>query len=97
MKDQAGAETQRDVLDRKLTELTLLAKRLCPEAKVEANTIQYEEGRLKVFSPPEYQRWKKTAGSALAARDMLTPRRTTSRALKKLNPVASNPSKHWER
>lgn len=54
MKDQAGADTPRDMLDRKLTELTLLAKRLCPEAKIEANTIRYEDedGRLKVFPPP---------------------------------------------
>ena len=54
MKDQAGAESARDMLDRKLTELTLLAKRLCPEAKIEANTIRYEDedGRLKVFPPP---------------------------------------------
>lgn len=54
MKDQAGADIPRDMLDRKLTELTLLAKRLCPEAKIEANTIRYEDedGRLKVFPPP---------------------------------------------
>jgi len=54
VKDQAGADTPRDMLDRKLTELTLLAKRLCPEAKIEANTIRYEDedGRLKVFPPP---------------------------------------------
>ena len=54
MKDQAGTESARDMLDRKLTELTLLAKRLCPEAKIEANTIRYEDedGRLKVFPPP---------------------------------------------
>ena len=54
MKRDSIAETQRDILDRKLTELTLLAKRLCPQAKVEANTVRYEDedGRLKVFSPP---------------------------------------------
>jgi hypothetical protein len=50
----AAAETQQDILDRKLTELALLAKRLCPEAKVEVNTIRYEDedARLKVFPPP---------------------------------------------
>ena len=54
MKKEPTAETQRDILDQKLTELTLLAKRLCPEAKVEANTIRYEDedGRLKLFPPP---------------------------------------------
>lgn len=54
MKKDAAVETQRDILDRKLTELTLLAKTLCPKAKVEANTIRYEDedGRLKVFPPP---------------------------------------------
>jgi hypothetical protein len=54
VKRDAEAETQRDILDRKLTELTLLAKKLCPEAKVEANTVRYEDedGRLKVFPPP---------------------------------------------
>jgi hypothetical protein len=54
VKKETAAETQRDILDRKFTELTLLAKRLCPEAKLEANTIRYEDedGRLKVFPPP---------------------------------------------
>ena len=54
MKRDSIAETQRDILDRKLTELTLLAKRLCPQAGVEANTVRYEDedGRLKVFPPP---------------------------------------------
>ena len=55
MNKDSAVETQRDILDRKLTKLTLLAKRLCPEAKVEANTIRYEDedGRLKVFPPPD--------------------------------------------
>ncbi len=44
---------ERDILDQKLTELALLAKRLCPEAKVEVNTVCYEDedGRVKVFPP----------------------------------------------
>ncbi len=44
---------ERDILDQKLTELALLAKRLCPEAKVEVNTVRYEDedGRLKIFPP----------------------------------------------
>ena len=55
MKKDTTTETQRDILDRKLTELTLLAKRLCPEARVEANTTRYEDedGRVKVFPPPD--------------------------------------------
>ena len=37
----------------KLTELTLLAKELCPAARVEADTIRYEDedGAVKVFPP----------------------------------------------
>ena len=44
----------RDILDEKLTELALLAKNLCPAAKVEVNTKRYEDedGRVKVFPPP---------------------------------------------
>ena len=51
MQNQARAE--KDILDQKLTELTLLAKKLCPEARVEVNTLRYEDedGRLKVFPP----------------------------------------------
>jgi hypothetical protein len=42
------------MLDQKLTELTLLAKKLCPEARVEVSTVRYEDedGRVKVFPPP---------------------------------------------
>jgi hypothetical protein len=44
----------RALLDRKLTELLLYAKELCPEARVETSTIQYEDedGHVKVFPPP---------------------------------------------
>jgi len=44
---------ERDILDQKLPELALLAKKLCPEAKVEVNTVRYkdEDGRLKIFPP----------------------------------------------
>jgi len=50
---QSQAKTEKDILDQKLTELTLLAKKLCPEARVEVNTLRYEDedGRLKVFPP----------------------------------------------
>ena len=44
---------RRTLLDAKLTELMLYAKELCPEAVVEASTIQYddEDGHIRVFSP----------------------------------------------
>jgi hypothetical protein len=44
---------RRALLNAKLTELMLLAKELCPEATVKANTIQYEEedGHVDVFPP----------------------------------------------
>ena len=54
MENQAKSEAERNILDEKLTELALLAKRLCPEAKIEVNTARYEDedGRIKVFPPP---------------------------------------------
>ena len=54
MESQAKSEAERNILDEKLTELALLAKRLCPEAKIEVNTVRYEDedGRIKVFPPP---------------------------------------------
>jgi hypothetical protein len=47
-------DNRRALLDAKLTELTLYAKQLCPDAEVEASTIQYEDedGHLEVFPPP---------------------------------------------
>jgi hypothetical protein len=49
-----SAKKSREILDEKLTELALLAKKLCPAAKVEVNTRRYEDedGRVKVFPPP---------------------------------------------
>jgi hypothetical protein len=50
----SGKKT-REILDEKLTELALLAKKLCPAAKVKVNTKRYEDedGRVKVFPPPD--------------------------------------------
>jgi hypothetical protein len=47
-------DDRRDLLDRKLTELLLYAKELCPEGRVEVSTIQYEDedGHVAVFPPP---------------------------------------------
>ncbi len=46
---------RRALLDAKLTELLLLAKELCPAARVEAAAIQYEDedGRVDVFPPAD--------------------------------------------
>ena len=44
----------RRLLDRKLTELALYAKELCPEAEIEASMVPYEDedGHVDVFPPP---------------------------------------------
>jgi hypothetical protein len=49
----SGKKAQ-DILDENLTELALLAKKLCPAAKVQVDSRRYEDedGRLKVFPPP---------------------------------------------
>ena len=54
MESHLSGKKTRDILDEKLTELALLAKNLCPAAKVEVNTKRYEDedGRVKVFPPP---------------------------------------------
>jgi hypothetical protein len=53
-KDRRVLLDRRALLDAKLTELILYAKELCPEAMVEASTIQYddEDGHIRVFPPP---------------------------------------------
>ena len=53
MESLVNDKKAREILDQKLTELALLAKKLCPDAKVEVNTKRYEDedGRLKVFPP----------------------------------------------
>ena len=53
MKSAVNDKNARAILDQKLTELALLAKKLCPDARVEVNTRRYEDedGRLKVFPP----------------------------------------------
>ena len=54
MRHQTQQDDYRALLDVKLTELALYAKELCPEAVIEASTIQYEDedGRVEVFPPP---------------------------------------------
>jgi hypothetical protein len=54
MRSPLSGKKASEILDEKLTELALLAKKLCPAATVEVNTKRYEDedGRLKVFPPP---------------------------------------------
>ncbi|HEY1234945.1 MAG TPA: hypothetical protein VGH22_16320 [Candidatus Binatia bacterium] len=56
MESEARTEKNRQILDQKLTEVALLAKKLCPGAKVEINTVRYEDedGRVKVFPPLDF-------------------------------------------
>ena len=53
MERQASRKKAKELLDQKPAELALLAKQLCPAAKVEVNTIRYEDedGRVKVYPP----------------------------------------------
>ena len=48
MEGQAWRKSERELLDQKLTELALLAMKLCPEARVEVTIRRYEDedGRL---------------------------------------------------
>jgi hypothetical protein len=52
--DRQALLEYRALLDTKLTELMLYAKELCPDARVEASTLQYEDedGHIRVFPPP---------------------------------------------
>ena len=47
-------DTYRALLDRKLTELGLYAKELCPEAEIEISSVAYEDedGHVIIFPPP---------------------------------------------
>ena len=47
-------DDHRALLDAKLTALALYAKELCPEAIVEASSVQYEDedGCVYIFPPP---------------------------------------------
>jgi len=55
VESEARTEQRREVLDKRLTEVALMAKKLCPEARVEVNTVRYEDedGRVKVFPPAD--------------------------------------------
>ncbi len=47
----------RKLLETQLTELSLYAKALCPEATIEVSTVQYEDedGHVDVFPPPHLE------------------------------------------
>jgi len=44
---------RKNIVDNYLTELSLLAKRLCPEARIEATTevFEDEDGHVRVYPP----------------------------------------------
>ena len=51
---KSTSSSERKVLvDKYLTELSLLAKRLCPEAKIEATTEAFEDedGHVRIYPP----------------------------------------------
>ena len=52
VKSMSSSE-RKNLVDLYLTELSLLAKQLCPEAKIEASaeTFEDEDGHVRVYSP----------------------------------------------
>jgi hypothetical protein len=52
VKSMSSSE-RKGLVDNYLTELSLLAKRLCPEARIEATTEAFEDedGHVRVFPP----------------------------------------------
>ena len=53
MAKSISSSERRILVDKYLTELSLLAKQLCPEARVEATTevFEDEDGHLRVYPP----------------------------------------------
>ena len=56
MDDAVARATRRTLVGQYLTEVSLLAKALCPEAKVEATTESYEDedGHVRIYPPAGY-------------------------------------------
>jgi hypothetical protein len=52
VKSMSSSE-RKNLVDNYLTELSLLAKRLCPEAKIEATTEAFEDedGHVRIYPP----------------------------------------------
>ena len=48
-----SSSERKGLVDNYLTELSLLAKRLCPEARIEATTEAYEDedGHVRIYPP----------------------------------------------
>jgi hypothetical protein len=53
MQETLSRDDRRALLDAKLTELSLYAKELCPDAVVEASAVQYEDedGHVDIHPP----------------------------------------------
>ena len=53
MDDAVARATRRTLVGQYLTEVSLLAKALCPEAHVEATTESYEDedGHVRIYPP----------------------------------------------
>jgi hypothetical protein len=76
---QASHKSERELLDQKLTDLALLALKLCPEARGEVTTRRYEDenGGLKVFPPPGMsEAEEEKLEEALTERGVNTPEQT---------------------
>jgi hypothetical protein len=54
MDEATSRAARRSVVDKYLTEVSLLAKELCPAAQVEATTERYEDedGHVRIYPPP---------------------------------------------
>jgi hypothetical protein len=53
MVKSTSSSERKNLVDNYLTELTLLAKKLCPEAKIEASTESFEDedGHVRIYPP----------------------------------------------
>jgi len=58
MAKSMSSSERKDLVDNYLTELSLLAKQLCPEARVEATTETFEEedGHVRIYPPRRHER-----------------------------------------
>ncbi len=53
VKSMSSSE-RKNLVDKYLTELSLLAKRLCPDGRIEATTegFEDEDGHVRIYPPP---------------------------------------------
>jgi len=54
MAKSTSSSERRILVDKYLTELSLLAKQICPDARIEATTegFEDEDGHVRVYPPP---------------------------------------------